>query len=125
MIRFFNLIYGTTAVSVFRIGPNKTAVKLQPPTIGEVDGHAADLPGEWSEPEFYLLKLIRERLDEIQFGRETEDEELQKAILTDLVRDMESASQITQSFDATWYTADHALSHQWTLEDLSRLFLFR
>lgn len=125
LIKFFNLIYGTNAVSVFRIGPNRTAVKLQPPTIGEVDGHAADLPGEWSEPEFYLLKLIRERLDEIQFGRATEDEELQKAILTDLARDMESATQITQSFDATWYTADHSLSHQWTLEDLSRLFLFR
>lgn len=125
LIRFFNLIYGTKAVSVFRIGTNKTAVKLDPPTIGEVDGHAPDLPGEWSEPEFYLLKLIRERMTEIEFGRETEDQGLQTAILTDLVRDMEQATEITQSFDSTWYTADRSLSHQWTLEDLSRLFLFR
>lgn len=125
LIRFFNLIYGTKAVSVFRIGANKTAVKLQPPTLGEVEGHAADLPGEWSEPEFYLLKLVKERMAEIEFGRQMQDQELQTAILTDLVRDMEQVTEITQSFDATWYTADHCLSHQWTLEDLSKLFLFR
>jgi len=125
LIRFFNLIYGTKAVSVFRIGPNKTAVKLEPPTIGEVDGHAPDLPGEWSEPEFYLLKLIKDRMSEIEFGRQTQDQDLQKAILTDLVKDMEQATKLTQEFDATWYTADHALGHQWTMEDLSELFLFR
>lgn len=125
LIRFFNLIYGTKAVSVFRIGSNKTAIKLEPPTIGEVEGHVPDLPGEWSEPEFYLLKLIKDRMSEIEFGRQTQDQDLQTAILTDLVRDMEQATEITQSFDATWYTADHCLSHQWTLEDLSKLFLFR
>jgi len=125
LIRFFNVMYSTEAVSVFRIGHDRTMTKLQPPTLGDVTGQAADLPGDWSEAEFYLIRLIREHRDEIMFGTETQDSIIQNGILEQLLTELDQVTQLNQTdLDMSWYSADRALSRTWELADLQTLGLF-
>ena len=125
LIRFFNVMYGTEAVSVFRIGHDRTMPKMQPPTMGEVQGRAADLPGDWSEAEFYLIMLLREHRDEIAWGAEIQDEAMQTGILEQLLTELDQVTQLNQTdMDMSWYSADRALSRTWELADLQTLGLF-
>lgn len=125
LIRFFNVIYATEAVSVFRIGHELTMTKMQQPTIGDTPGQAADLPGDWSEAEFYLIRLIREHRDEIMFGTETQDSIIQNGILEQLLTELDQVTQLNQTdLDMSWYSADRALSRTWELADLQTLGLF-
>lgn len=125
LIRFFNVMYGTAAVSVFRIGHNRTMPKMQPPTLGDAPGQAADLPGDWSEAEFYLIKLLREHKDELSWGAETHDSVIQTGILEQLLSELDQVTQLNQTdLDMSWYSADRALSRTWELADLQTLGLF-
>ena len=125
LIRFFNVMYGTEAVSVFRIGHERTMTKMQPPTLGDVQGRAADLPGDWSEAEFYLIRLLREHRDEIAWGAETHDSVIQTGILEQLLSELDQVTQLNQTdLDMSWYSADRALSRTWELADLQTLGLF-
>lgn len=125
LIRFFNVMYGTEAVSVFRIGHDRTMTKMQPPTLGDVQGQAADLPGDWSEAEFYLIRLLREHRDEIAWGAETHDSVIQTGILEQLLSELDQVTQLNQTdLDMSWYSADRALSRTWELADLQTLGLF-
>ena len=125
LIRFFNVMYGTEAVSVFRIGHDRTMPKMQPPTMGDVQGRAADLPGDWSEAEFYLIRLLREHRDEIAWGAEIQDEAMQTGILEQLLTELDQVTQLNQTdMDMSWYSADRALSRTWELADLQTLGLF-
>lgn len=125
LIRFFNVMYGTAAVSVFRIGHDRTMTKMQPPTLGDTPGQAADLPGDWSEAEFYLIKLLREHRDELSWGTETHDSIIQTGILEQLLTELDQVTQLNQTdLDMSWYSADRALSRTWELADLQTLGLF-
>ena len=125
LIRFFNVMYGTEAVSVFRLGHEKKFVKMNPPTIGDATGHTPDQPGDWSEAEFYLIKLIRDYKDEIQFGIDSEDKVIQLGILENLLSELDQVTQLNQTgLDMSWYSADHSLSKTWEQKDLVELGLF-
>lgn len=125
LIRFFNVMYSTEAVSVFRIGHDRTMTKMQPPTLGDAPGQAADLPGDWSEAEFYLIRLLREHRDELSWGAETHDSIIQTGILEQLLSELDQVTQLNQTdLDMSWYSADRALSRTWELADLQTLGLF-
>lgn len=125
LIRFFNVMYSTAAVSVFRIGHERTMTKMQPPTLGDAPGQAADLPGDWSEAEFYLIRLLREHRDELTWGAETHDSVIQTGILEQLLTELDQVTQLNQTdLDMSWYSADRALSRTWELADLQTLGLF-
>ena len=99
--------------------------KRQPPTLGDVQGQAADLPGDWSEAEFYLIRLLREHRDEIAWGAETHDSVIQTGILEQLLSELDQVTQLNQTdLDMSWYSADRALSRTWELADLQTLGLF-
>lgn len=125
LIRFFNIMYGTNAVSVFRLGHERNWTKQNPPTLGEADYQGAQ-PGDWSEAQFYLIHLIRDHKDELQFGKETQDEVIQTGILKQLLSELDQVTELNQkTLDMTWYSADRSLSRTWELADLKELGLFR
>lgn len=126
LIRFFNVIYGTAAVKVFRLGHDKKIEKVMPPRVDEeveaVGGPAED----WSEADFYTLKLIDKWADSIRLGKQ--EPEYQTPILEEIKKELDEMTVLKENpkmTDFSWYTADRSLSRKWDVADLEQLGLFR
>lgn len=127
LIRFYNVIYGTTAVKVFRLVESKmSAMMKQPPVLNQVPAPIGTAPN-WSAPHFYALKLIQDRMiAEKTLGQA--DSSLQEPILLDLLKDLDNLTppvSLNNETDWSWYAADHALGRLWDLASLKALGLFK
>lgn len=126
LIRFYNVIYGTQAVKVFRLVASKMpAMMKQPPVLQQQPAPIGVVPN-WSAPIFYGLQLLQDRMKaEKVLGQQ--DPSLQEPILQDLLHDLDSIETVnlTNGTDWSWYAADHALSPLWDMALLKSLGLFR
>ena len=127
LIRFYNVIYGTTAVKVFRLVSSKmSALMRNPPVFNQVPVPIGTAPN-WSAPHFYALKLIQDRMAaEKTLGQA--DPSLQEPILLDLLKDLDNLTppvSLNNETDWSWYMADHALGRLWDLASLKALGLFK
>lgn len=127
LIRFYNVIYGTTAVKVFRLVSSKmSALMRNPPVLNQVPVPIGTAPN-WSAPHFYALKLIQDRMAaEKALGQA--DPSLQEPILSDLLKDLDNLTpsvSLNNETDWSWYAADHALGRLWDLASLKALGLFK
>lgn len=127
LIRFYNVIYGTTAVKVFRLSSSKmSAMMRNPPVFNQVPVPIGTAPN-WSAPHFYALKLIQDRMAaEKALGQA--DPSLQEPILSDLLKDLDNLTppvSLNNETDWSWYAADHALGRLWDLASLKALGLFK
>lgn len=127
LIRFYNVIYGTTAVKVFRLVSSKmSALMRNPPVFNQVPVPIGTAPN-WSAPHFYALKLIQDRMAaEKALGQA--DPSLQEPILLDLLKDLDNLTppvSLNNETDWSWYAADHALGRLWDLASLKALGLFK
>lgn len=127
LIRFYNVIYSTDAVKVFRLVSSKLSAAMRnPPTFNQVPVPIGTAPN-WSAPHFYGLKLIQDRMAaEKALGQA--DPALQEPILMDLLEDLNNLMPpvtLNSETDWSWYAADHALGRHWELASLKALGLFK
>lgn len=126
LIRFFNVIYGTSAVKVFRLGHDKTIEKAMPPRVDQAVNDIGGLTEDWSEADFYTLKLIDKWADSIRLGKQEPD--YQTPILEEIKKELDEMTTLKEDSEVTdfsWYTADRSLSRKWDVADLEQLGLFR
>ena len=126
LIRFYNVIYGTQAVKVFRLVESKmSAMMKQPPVLQQQPAPIGVVPN-WSAPIFYGLQLLQDRMKaEKVLGQQ--EPSLQEPILQDLLHDLDNIETVNlaNGTDWSWYAADHALSPLWDMALLKSLGLFR
>lgn len=127
LIRFYNVIYGTIAVKVFRLVSSKMSASMRnPPVFNQVPVPIGTAPN-WSAPHFYALKLIQDRMAaEKALGQA--DPSLQEPILSDLLKDLDNLTppvSLNNETDWSWYMADHTLGRLWDLASLKALGLFK
>lgn len=126
LIRFYNVIYGTQAVKVFRLVASKLSVHMNPPLVFQQQLAPISATPNWSAPHFYGLQLLQDFIAaEKQMGKQ--DPSLQEPMLLDLLHDLENLETVSlnNGTDWSWYMADHMLNPLWDLPLLKSLKLFK
>lgn len=125
LIRFYNVIYGTQAVKVFRLNMSTTKVLMQQPSVLQQLPAPIGTAPNWSAPHFYALQLLQDRMKfEKTLGQQ--DPSLQDPILTDLLAELDKIAKVNLAGDTdwSWYAADHLLSPMWDMKVMKAMRLF-
>lgn len=127
LCRFYNVIYGTTAVKVFRLNAAAKSVQIPQLTLDETlppVGAAED----FSEPQFYGMEILASRRNEFQQGKLFP--ELQDGILQELLKEFDKLETVQlnnggDEYDWSWYSADRSMSPNWDIQAMKYLNLFK